>query len=36
MLINWSASDGNKVTFPIGLNVSKVQKIGILPVKFQV
>jgi hypothetical protein len=36
VLINWYASDGNKVTFPIGLNVSKVQKIGILPVKFQI
>ena len=36
MLINWYASDGNKVTFPIGLNVAKVQKIGPLPVKFQV
>src|SRR5271157_5002125 len=36
MLINWYASDGNKVTFPIGLNVAKVQKLGILPVKFQV
>ena len=36
VLINWYASDGNKVTFPIGLNVSKVQKLGILPVKFQV
>ncbi len=36
ILINWNASDGNKVTFPIGLNVSKVQKLGILPVKFAV
>jgi len=36
VLINWYASDGNKVTFPIGLNVSKVQRLGILPVKFQV
>jgi hypothetical protein len=36
VLINWYASDGNKVTFPIGLNVSKVQKLGILPVKFQI
>jgi hypothetical protein len=36
MLVNWYASEGNKVTFPIGLNVSKVQRIGILPVKFQV
>jgi hypothetical protein len=36
VLINWYASNANKVTFPIGLNVSKVQKLGILPVKFQV
>jgi hypothetical protein len=36
ILINWYASDGNKLTFPIGLNVSKVQKLGILPVKFQI
>lgn len=36
VLINWYASNENKVTFPIGLNVSKVQKLGILPVKFQV
>ncbi len=36
MLINWYASDGNKVTFPIGLNVAKVQRLGILPVKFAV
>src|SRR6266436_4065274 len=36
VLINWYASNGNKVTFPIGLNAAKVQKIGPLPVKFQV
>ena len=36
MLVNRYTSDGNKVTFPIGLYVSKVAKIGILPVKFQV
>jgi hypothetical protein len=36
MLINWYASDGNKVTFPIGLFGSKVQKIGPVPVKFLV
>jgi len=36
VLINWYASDGNKVTFPIGLFVSKVQKIGPVPVKFLV
>ena len=36
VLINWYASNGNKVTFPIGVAVSKVQRLGILPVKFQV
>ena len=37
MLVNWYASkSGNMVTFPIGLNVSKVVKIGPLPVKFGV
>ncbi len=36
VLINWYASDGNKVTFPIGLFGSKVQKIGPVPVKFLV
>jgi hypothetical protein len=36
MLVNWYASNGNKVTFPIGLSVSKVIKIGPLPVKLAV
>lgn len=37
MLVNWYANkSGNMLTFPIGLNVSKVIKIGPLPVKFQV
>jgi hypothetical protein len=36
MLVNWYASNANKVTFPIGLNVSKVIKIGPLPVKLAV
>ena len=36
MLINWYASDSNKVTFPLGLNVSKVVWVGPLPVKFLV
>jgi hypothetical protein len=37
MLVNWYArKNSNKVTFPIGLNVSKVVKIGPLPVKFAV
>jgi hypothetical protein len=37
MLVNWYASkNSNKVTFPIGLNISKVVKLGPLPVKFAV
>ena len=37
MLVNWYASkSSNMVTFPIGLSVSKVVKIGPLPVKFDV
>ena len=36
MLVNWYASHGNKVTFPIGLSISKVIKIGPLPVKLAV
>jgi hypothetical protein len=37
MLVNWHArKNSNKLTFPIGLNISKVVKIGPLPVKFGV
>jgi hypothetical protein len=37
MLVNWYAKkSSNTITFPIGLNVSKVMKIGPLPVKFAV
>jgi hypothetical protein len=37
MLVNWYANkSGNMVIFPIGLNLSKVIKIGPLPVKFSV
>lgn len=37
MLVNWYAKNSaNMVTFPIGLNISKVVKIGPLPVKFAV
>ena len=37
MLVNWYANkSGNMLTVPVGLNVSKVIKIGPLPVKFQV
>jgi hypothetical protein len=37
MLVNWYANkSGNMVTFPIGISVSKVQRIGILPIRFAV
>jgi hypothetical protein len=37
ILVNWYANkSANMITFPIGLNVSKVIKIGLLPVKLQV
>jgi hypothetical protein len=37
MLVNWYANkSSNMVTFPIGLSVSKVQRIGILPIRFAV
>ena len=35
MLVNWYANkSGNMVTFPIGLSLSKVQRLGRLPVRF--
>jgi hypothetical protein len=35
MLVNWYANkSGNMVTFPIGLSLSKVERLGILPVRF--
>ncbi|HJU10936.1 MAG TPA: hypothetical protein VJ728_08660 [Candidatus Binataceae bacterium] len=37
MLVNWYANkSSNMVTFPIGLSLSKVQRLGILPVRFGV
>jgi hypothetical protein len=37
MLVNWYANkSGNMITFPIGLQVSKVIKIGPLPVKLAI
>ena len=37
ILVNWYANkSANMVTFPVGLNVSKVIKIGPLPVKLQI
>jgi hypothetical protein len=34
MTVDWEASDGNEVTFPIGLGFGKLVKLGRLPVKF--
>jgi len=34
VLVNWKATSGNAVTFPVGLGVGKVVKLGPLPVKF--
>jgi hypothetical protein len=36
MFVNWEASSGNKLTFPVGLQVGKLRKLGPLPVKFDV
>ena len=34
MLVDWEASSGNKVLFPVGLQVGKLRKLGPMPVKF--
>ena len=34
ILVNWYATSGDKLTFPVGLGVGKVVKLGPLPVKF--
>jgi hypothetical protein len=36
MFVNWEAPNGNKVAFPVGFQVGKLRKLGILPVKFDV
>jgi hypothetical protein len=36
MFVDWEASRGNKVAFPVGLQVGKLRKLGPLPVKFDV
>jgi len=36
MSVDWEASKGNKVSFPVGLQVGKLRKLGPLPVKFDV
>lgn len=34
MLVDWEAKRNNRVTFPVGLQVGKLTKLGPLPVKF--
>jgi hypothetical protein len=34
MFVDWDAPSGNKVTFPVGLQVGKLRKLGPMPVKF--
>ena len=34
MFVDWEASSGNKVSFPVGLQVGKLRKLGPMPVKF--
>jgi hypothetical protein len=36
MSVDWEASRGNKLAFPVGLQVGKLRKLGPLPVKFDV
>ena len=34
MLVNWEAPRGNRVTFPVGLQVGKLTKVGRIPIKL--
>jgi hypothetical protein len=34
MFVDWEASSGNKVSFPVGIQVGKLRKLGPMPVKF--
>jgi hypothetical protein len=34
ILVNWNGAAGNKVTYPVGIGLAKVVKIGPLPVKL--
>ena len=34
MFVDWEAPSGNKVSFPVGLQVGKLRKLGPMPVKF--
>ena len=35
MAVDWEASSGNKLAFPVGLQIGKLRKLGPLPVKFE-
>jgi hypothetical protein len=34
--VNWEASSGQKLTFPVGLGLSKVVKVCGRPIKFEI
>jgi hypothetical protein len=34
ILVNWQAPNGQKVAFPVGLQVGKLRKLGPMPIKF--
>jgi hypothetical protein len=36
VLVNWEAPSGHRVTFPVGLEIGKLTKLGHMPVKFDV
>jgi hypothetical protein len=36
MSVDWEAPRGNKLAFPVGLQVGKLRKLGLMPVKFDV
>jgi hypothetical protein len=36
MEVDWTASRGNKLSFPVGLGVGKTVRIGNLPIQFWV
>jgi len=34
--INWEAEEGNRVTFPIGLGITKTIRLGGTPIKMRI
>jgi hypothetical protein len=36
VFVDWEAKPGNQVTFPMGLQIGKLRKLGPLPIKFDV